>query len=236
MSEVEGNSEDHIVAVTEVFLWPISHQLQLGSGGRKARNSTWMSSFSKNSVSHWKPSSRGLHTEAFPPLGLAHQLWFLVGHDKTQKRQAGEEREETADATWRRTRLVYDHTWDTFQGLPEMLEENITVRGRQNRQMLLLCAEHRRGLGTRDIWLSGTRKVLAAYHLQTSTGFFSLIPVPWGLCMSWGQAQCLPGGQGSIKTWGMGKGMNRAGSRKLLSRTLRERYFWCLVSIHATRR
>lgn len=73
-----------------------------------------------------------------------------MGHIKIQNRQAGEEKEETADAMWKPIRLVYDHRGDTFQGLPETLEENIIVRRRQNHAMLLSCSKSMIGLGTRD--------------------------------------------------------------------------------------
>lgn len=77
--------------VTKVLLWPIPHGLLRGSGERKAWNPT--TSFTEDLISHGRPSSRGQQEEETGAVPIpAHQQWFPVGQNRTQKRQAREER------------------------------------------------------------------------------------------------------------------------------------------------
>lgn len=61
------------------------------------------------------------------------------------------------------------------------------------------------GLGTRNVWLSVIHKVLAVYHLATSTGLFPHIPIDCASAEDRPSVNLLIStvtakGQGSIKT------------------------------------
>lgn len=75
--------------VTEVLLWPIPHWFLPGSGGRKAWDPTRY--FTKDLLSHGRPSSRGQQEEEKGAVPIpAHLHWFPVGQDRSQKRQSRE--------------------------------------------------------------------------------------------------------------------------------------------------